>query len=57
MTRKLEADRMWTAPNGAQFTLPGRALLFVRNVGHLMTTPAVQARRRLRSAGRFARCA
>ncbi|HEY4367203.1 MAG TPA: malate synthase G [Steroidobacteraceae bacterium] len=43
MTRKLEADRVWRAPaGGAEFTLPGRALLFVRNVGHLMTTPAVR---------------
>ena len=42
MTRKLEADRVWKAPNGSEFTLPGRAVLFVRNVGHLMTTPAVK---------------
>jgi malate synthase len=43
MTRKLEADRVWRAPkDGAEFTLPGRSLLFVRNVGHLMTTPAVK---------------
>ncbi len=36
MTRALEADRAYG--NG---TLPGRSLLFVRNVGHLMTNPAV----------------
>ncbi len=42
MTRKLEPDRKWMATNGVEFTLPGRALLFVRNVGHLMTTPAVR---------------
>jgi malate synthase len=43
MTRKLEADRVWRSPNdGTEFTLPGRSLLFVRNVGHLMTTPAVR---------------
>jgi len=43
MTRKLDADRVWRAPkDGAEFTLPGRSLLFVRNVGHLMTTPAVK---------------
>ncbi len=42
MTRKLEADRKWLSPAGAEFTVPGRALLFVRNVGHLMTTPAVR---------------
>ena len=41
MTRSLEPDREWTAPDGSTFTLPGRSLLFVRNVGHLMTNPAV----------------
>ena len=41
LTRSLNADRAFTDPSGHQFTLPGRSLLFVRNVGHLMTNPAI----------------
>lgn len=42
MTRALAADRDFMAPDGSTVTLPGRSLLFVRNVGHLMTNPAVR---------------
>jgi malate synthase len=40
MTRALQPDREWHGRDGA-FTLHGRSLLFVRNVGHLMTNPAI----------------
>ncbi|GAA3584953.1 malate synthase G [Marinobacter xestospongiae] len=41
MTRKLNADRVYTAPDGGEVSLKGRSMLFVRNVGHLMTNPAI----------------
>jgi malate synthase len=41
IVRKMNADREYTRPDGSSLTLPGRSLLFVRNVGHLMTNPAI----------------
>jgi malate synthase len=42
LTRALEADKAYTDKDGASHSLPGRSLLFVRNVGHLMTNPAMR---------------
>jgi len=41
ITRRLHDDLTCTAPDGSEITRKGRALLWVRNVGHLMTNPAI----------------
>ena len=41
MTRSLNSDRTYSDLNGNEMTLPGRSVLLVRNVGHLMTNPAI----------------
>ncbi|OEC34626.1 malate synthase [Pseudomonas cuatrocienegasensis] len=40
-TRTMNPDRVYQTPAGGELTLHGRSLLFVRNVGHLMTNPAI----------------
>ncbi len=42
VTRAMAADREWTSPGGQSFALHGRSVMFVRNVGHLMTTPMIR---------------
>lgn len=41
VSRRLVDDREYTAPDGGKLVLKGRALMWVRNVGHLMTNPAI----------------
>ncbi len=42
LTRMLAGDKTYTGPDGEERKLPGRSLMFVRNVGHLMTNPAMR---------------
>ena len=39
--RRMNPNRQYTAANGSQLSLKGRSLMFIRNVGHLMTNPAI----------------
>ncbi len=41
VTRRLNPDRIYTGPDGSETRVKGRALMLVRNVGHLMTSPAI----------------
>ncbi len=41
IVRKMNPDRQYNTSSGTTLVLPGRSLLFVRNVGHLMTNPAI----------------
>ena len=40
-TRTMNADRVYTAADGSELSLHGRSMLFIRNVGHLMTNDAI----------------
>ena len=42
VTRELAGDKTYTDADGNEATLPGRSVMFVRNVGHLMTNPAIR---------------
>ncbi|WP_404361946.1 malate synthase G [Marinobacter sp.] len=41
VTRSMHPDRSYLSANGADLQLKGRSLMFIRNVGHLMTNPAI----------------
>ena len=52
ITRKLNPDQPYTGPDGSERLLRARSLMLVRNVGHLMTSPAIRDRGGARGAGR-----
>ena len=41
LTRQLNSDREYLDKEGREFSLPGRSLMLIRNVGHLMTNPSI----------------
>jgi malate synthase len=41
LTRRLNGDRTYTAPNGQPLVVPGRSIMLIRNVGHLMTNDSI----------------
>ena len=41
--RQLHPDRLYSATDGSELRLKGRSLMLVRNVGHLMTNPAISS--------------
>ncbi|MEO0865765.1 MAG: malate synthase G, partial [Pseudomonadota bacterium] len=44
ITRRMHGDRTYVAPDGTPLSVKGRSLMLVRNVGHLMTNPAIHDR-------------
>ena len=53
IVRKLNDDRHYTAADGSEISLHGRSLLFIRNVGHLMTIPVIWDSKAMKSRKAF----